>query len=400
MRKHFTNAVYGVMDYASRPLGMLLVGPIVLHKLGTSEYGMWMIATAVVSAGGVTASGFCDANIQRVAGLRGIGEADSMAHAVRSMLGINLVLGFTLVVGVWIAAPYAVRHIADSGLTAMRECLICIRIASVLILVRAVESVPVSTQRAFEQYGRTVQISTAVRLLTLASAALLVLSGGRTVSILAITVVLVLGTHIQIRELRRFLGDVSFWPAFQPEEKRALLSFGLTASGLNFLFPYLSGRANTISYAALRRTLLKAFLCDLLTVACGTGMLLIFGERLIRIWAGPTLANSAAGILPPIVMGSALTALGVTGTYAVHGLGHFRAVACISPGGRTAMLLLMIYLLHHIGIQRMVIAPVCYGSVALLVYLLLLCRLGIGQKGTGTASSLAIPCELQEGSNL
>ena len=62
-------------------------------------------------------------------------------------------------------------------LTPARECLISLRIASALILVRAVESVSVSTQRAFEQYRGTVQISTAVRLLTLASAAVLVLSG-------------------------------------------------------------------------------------------------------------------------------------------------------------------------------------------------------------------------------
>jgi O-antigen/teichoic acid export membrane protein len=445
MRKHLINAVYGILDYASYPIGMLLVAPIVLHKLGASEYGIWMIATAVISAGGIIASGFCDANIQRVARLRGAGETDSMGHAVRSMLGINLMLGSALAVVVWIAAPYAARHIAISRLTPMRDCLICIRIASVLILVRAVESVGVSTQRAFEEYRGTVQISTAVRLLTLASAALLVLSGRRTVSILAATAIfLVLGTYIQLRRLRRLLGDVSLWPSFQPEETRVLLSFGvfawllalggvifgqfdrillgvslgalavapyvlciqfaqpifgLTASGLNFLFPYLSGRTNTISSAALKRTLLKAFLCNLLMVTCGASLLLLFGDRLIRIWAGPTVAHSAERILPPIVIGAALMGLGVTGTYAMQALGLFRTVACISLGGRTAMLLLMIYLLHHMGLQGLAIARVCYGSVALLVYVPLLRRLGIGS-GTSEVPSIAIPRELPEGSNL
>ena len=438
--------MYGILDYASYPFGMLLVAPIVLHKLGASEYGIWMIATAVVSAGGIIASGFCDANIQRVARLRGAGETDSMVYAVRSMLGINLVLGFTLAVVVWIAAPYAARHIAVSRLTPIRECLICIRIASVLIMVRAVESVGVSTQRAFEQYRGTVQISTAVRLLTLASAALLVLSGRRTVSILATTALfLVLGTYMQFRQLRKFLGDVSLWPAFQAEETRVLLGFGvfawlqalgsvvfgqfdrillgvslgalavapyalciqfaqpifgLTASGLNFLFPYLSGRASTISSPALKRILLKVFLCNLLMVACGAGTLLFFGERLIRIWAGPMVAHSASGILPPIVIGSALMGLGVTGTYAMQALGHFRTVACISLGGRTAMLLLMIYLLRHMGLQGLATARVCYGSVALLVYLPLMRQLGTGQRETAAVSPLGIPCELQEGSKL
>ena len=93
MRKHLTNAAFGVLDYVSYPVGMLLVAPIVLHKLGASEYGLWMIATALISAGGIVASGFCDANIQRVAHLRGSGQPDRIPHTMRSMLGINLVLG-------------------------------------------------------------------------------------------------------------------------------------------------------------------------------------------------------------------------------------------------------------------------------------------------------------------
>ena len=173
MKKHLTNAAYGVLDYASYPFGMLLVAPIVLHKLGASEYGVWTIATAVISAGGIIASGFCDANIQRVARLRGTGDTSVMVQTVRSILGINLVLGAMLAILTWIAAPYAARHIAASHVTLFHECLIALRIASVLILVRALETVSVSTQRAFEQYRGTVQISTAVRLLTLATAALL-----------------------------------------------------------------------------------------------------------------------------------------------------------------------------------------------------------------------------------
>jgi O-antigen/teichoic acid export membrane protein len=446
MKRHLANAAYGILDYASYPFGMLLVAPMILHKLGASEYGIWMIATAVVSAGGIIASGFCDANIQRVARLRGAGETDSMVHAVRSMLGINLVLGLVLALLVWIAAPYAARHIAVSRLTPVRECLICIRIASVLILVRAIESVSVSTQRAFEQYRGTVQVSTAVRLLTLASAAVLVLLGHRAISIMAATaVILILGTCVQFLQLGRFLGNVPLWPAFQAKETRVLLGFGvfvwlqavggvvfgqfdrillgislgaaavapyalciqfaqpifgLTASGLHFIFPYLSGRAQSISSEALRRSVLKAFLCNLLLVGCGAGMLLLLGHRLIRVWAGPVIAHSAAEILPPIVIGSALMGLSVTGTYTMQALGLFRTVACISLGGRTAMLLLMIYLLHHTGIQGLAIARVCNGALALFVYLPLLRHFRVGAREAATLPSLIIPYELKGGAKL
>jgi len=444
MRRHLTNAVYGILDYASYPVGMLLAAPIILHKLGASEYGLWMIATAVVSAGGIISSGFCDANIQRVARLRSSGELHSVVQTVRSMLGINLVLGLAIAVGVWIAAPLAARHIAVSGLTPVRECLICIRIASGLILVRAVESVGVSTHRAFEQYRGTVQISSAVRLLTLASAALLALFGRRTVSILMATAILLaVGTYLQFRGLRSLLGPVTLWPTFQFGESKVLLGlgffvwlqtlgsvvfgqfdrillgvslgalavapyalcvqfaqpiFGLTASGLHFLFPYLSGRAGALPNAALKRTLLKAFAANLVFVVSGAGLLILAGDRLIRLWAGPAVAISAKGIFIPIVLGSALMGLSVTGTYAMQALGHFRTVALISLGGRAAMLVLMIYLLHHMGLRGLATSRVCYGLIALIVYLPLLRQLGITGKESKSAQGIAIPCDLQEGS--
>ncbi|HEV2486812.1 MAG TPA: polysaccharide biosynthesis protein [Terracidiphilus sp.] len=444
MKKHLTNAGYGVLDYVSYPIGMLLVAPIILHRLGTAEYGLWMIATAVISAGGIIASGFCDACIQRVAHLRGDGDFSIMPQTIQSMLCINGVLGLALSICVWVATPYAVPHIAVSSITSPTECLVSIRIGSLLILVRAIESVFVGAQRAFEKYRGTVQISTAVRLLTLGAAALLALFGQRTVSILIATgAFLVLGTYLQFRQLRNFLGAVSLWPRLQPNEMRILLKrgvfvwlqalgsvvfgqfdrillgtwlgalavtpyslcvqfshpiFGLTASALNFLFPYLSGRASTIPSSVLKQTLLKAFACNLILVACAASMLLIFGDTLIRIWAGPVVAQSAARILPPIVLGSALMGLSVTGTYAMQALGHFRTVAYISLIGRTAMLLMMIDLLRHQGLQGLALSRLGYGAVTLLVYLPLLQQLNVERRENGRVSPLVIPCEIQEGS--
>jgi O-antigen/teichoic acid export membrane protein len=445
LKKHLTNAAYGVLDYASYPFGMLLVAPIVLHKLGASEYGVWTIATAVISAGGIIASGFCDANIQRVARLRGTGDTSVMVQTVRSILGINLVLGAMLAILTWIAAPYAARHIAASHVTLFHECLIALRIASVLILVRALETVSVSTQRAFEQYRGTVQISTAVRLLTLATAALLALAGHGTVSILLGTgFFLIAGTYFQFRQLRRFIGVVPVKPAFQPQETRNLLRFGIfvwfqalgsvilgqldrillgislgavavvpyslcvqftqpifgvTASGLNFLFPYFSRHAHTSSALVLKRTIFKAFVCNAALVICGATILLLVGDRIIQIWAGAAVARSAAGILPLIILGASLMGISVTGIYAMQAFGLFRTVAFISLGGRAVMLLLMIYLLRHLGIEGLAIARVCYGVSYVLVYFPLLRRFEANHSASHIGSAITLGREVEEGSN-
>jgi len=446
MRKHLTNAAFGVLDYASYPIGMLLVAPIVLHRLGASEYGLWMISTALISGGGIIASGFGDANIQRVAYLRGTGRLALIPDTVRSMLGINLLLGCTLVVGAWIAAPYAAPHIAVAHQTSARECLISLRIASVLILLRSIETVSVSAQRAFEQYRGTVQISTAVRLLTLAAASVLAFVGEGTIGILLATaVVMAWGTYMQFRQLHTRLGLGPLWPLFRIGETRVLLGlglfvwlqalfavafgqfdrillgvsmgalavapyalcvqfahpiFGLTASGLNFIFPYLAGNASTMSSAALRRTLLKAFSCNLLLVGCGALMLLLVGNRLLRLWAGPAVAQSAGKILAPIVLSSALLGLGVTGTYALQALGLFRTVAIISVVSRAAMLLLMIQLMRHMGLQGLALSRLCYGATGLLVYLPLLGQLNIAKRTRSRVSPLSKSYEIQEEAKL
>jgi O-antigen/teichoic acid export membrane protein len=399
MRKHLTNGVYGVLDYASYPFAMLLVAPLVLHRLGAAEYGVWMIATAVISSGGIIASGFCDANIRRVARLRGAGETESMVATVRSMLGINLLIGITLALAAWFAAPQAAIHITAASRTPMRECLVCLRIASALILVRAVESVSVSTQRAFQRYRDPVKVAVAVRILTLGSVALLVHFHYSSIAMLTATGIFLILGQLDRLMLGVYLGAIALAP-YALCIQFAQPIFGLTASGLNFLFPYISGRETTATPEELTRIVVKAFVCNLLLVLVAAGALLTFGPRLIELWAGHAVGHSAAAILPPIVIGSALMALGVTGTYAMQALGLFRAVACISLSGRAATLALMVYLLHHMGLQGLAIARVWYGAIALLVYLPLVYELAIKRRKSTPIASLTIAPSLHEGSSL
>lgn len=440
MKKHLTNAAYGVADYASYPVGMLLVAPVILHRLGAAEYGLWMVATAIVSAGGIVASGFCDANIQRVARLRGTGCVDTTVQTVRSILGINLVLGLALCGFVWFVAPAAASRLVAGHQLSMAECLISLRIAGTLILVRAVESVAVSTQRAYERYRATVEISVAARLLTLTCAAALALAGLRAVSLLVATgVFLILGCALQYHRLWQLLGRPSFWPTFHPESTRALLKFGafvwfqalggvifaqfdrillgvtmgakivapyalcvqftqpvcgLAASGLNFVFPYLSSRMGSISSAELRRVVLKAFLCNVAAISLTSAPLLFMGDRMIRLWAGANVAEKAAPILPLILLGSALTGLSVTGIYALQSLEQFRTVSMIGLGSRVAMLPVMMYLLRHMGLYGLAISRLCLGAIALLVYVPLVRRLWTTTADSPSPSTF--PLALQE----
>ena len=433
MRDQFANAAYGVLDYAAYPIGMLLVAPIVLHHLGPAEYGLWAIAIAAVSTGGIVASGFGDANIQHVAKLRGSASRQALESVVRSMMGINLVLGLLLACAGWLLSPLAARHIAAPDILLQRSSLLSLRIASVLMLVRALESVSISTLRAFERYGAAVRISIAMRLLTLAMAALLAFKGHGTLSIMVATLLLmVLGTCAQFFRLHQFLGAASLWPAFSRDATRAIFGFGiyswlqavagvlfgqvdrlligvslgavvvasyalciqlaqplfgLTAAGLHFLFPYLAGRVDTFSHTSLKQTLRQAFAVNFLLVAIGTTFLLAFGERLLRVWAGAAIAQTAAPFFPLVVIGSALLGLSVTGTYALLALGKVNTVAWLAITSGIAMLLMMFWLLPHSGVHGLATARIFYGLFSLLLYIPLLRSLASRRSLTTVAAS-------------
>ena len=418
MRRHLSNAAYGVLDYASYPAAMFLVAPIVLRRLGGAEYGLWIVSASVISAGGILASGCCDVAMQRVARLRGENRIDAARHTVRSLLTINFVCGLLIMIVVWFAAGIIANRISTSRPISVSECLYSIRISGTCILLRAIDSVAVITHRAFEQYRVSVQISVISRILTLTSAAVLASMGFRVVAIVVATgLALLAGVVLQFVRLRDHFGVLPLLPTFDTSEIAVLLRpgvfawmqsvcgvafgqldrillavsfdagalapyavcvqfaqpiFGLAASGLHFIFPLISRRSHKLESNSLLQLLAKSVACNLLVVVIPAIGLLAYGNTAIHKWSGGEIREQALAILAPVVLSSALMGMGVTGTYAMQALGRFRTVALLSAGGRIAALLLLICLLPHWGVQGVLLARICFGATALLVYVPLL----------------------------
>jgi O-antigen/teichoic acid export membrane protein len=418
MKTHLSNAIYGVLDYAAYPIGLLVVAPVVLHNLGVVRFGIWTVANAVVSTGSIIASGFGDANIQHVASRRGAGDHDAPLRAVRALMGINLMLGIAIAVLGWVLSPIVAAHVSGSSAALEQTCLWSLRVACVMLVVRAIESVCISTQRAFERYGAAVRISIVARLLALAAVAGLTFLSHSVAAIMGAACPLTLaGLGLQLIRLKRLLGADSLIPAFDRGAMHALMSFGafcwlqavsgvvfsqmdrltlgvslgaaavasyafcaqmaqpifgFAASGLHFLFPYLSNRSASMSPAALRRSLLIAFACNLVFVAASAGALLLLGNRILHVWAGAEIARSAAPIMPVIVWSSALLGLNVTATYALLALGRVRMVMGFNLASGAIMLLLMLYLTPRFGIKGIAFARLSYALISLLLYIPLL----------------------------
>jgi O-antigen/teichoic acid export membrane protein len=439
MRSHLSNAAYGVLDYAAYPIAMLVSAPTLLKHLGVAQYGIWIVTTAALNTGSIIASGFGDANIQYISSARSCGDSGVLLRAVRSMLGINLLLGAALAAISWMLVPLAARHVAGSATGLGGACLLSLRIASALMLVRAVESVCISTQRAFERYGAAVRISLFVRVITVVAAVLLSLRGLGVAAIMVATACfMVLSTAAQLIRLKIYLGASSLLPSFDRQTTSALFSvgafswllavssvvftqadrlllglslgattvtayalcvqmaqpvYGIASSGLHFLFPYLSARSATSEPSAIRKAVLTAFSVNLLIVAAGTGILLLFGPVALYAWVGRPVAQSAVNILTPIVCSFALLGLSVTGYYSLLALGRIHMVTALNLSGGSIMLLLMVWLLQLQGVHGIAMARLSYGLVALLMYVPLARVLGGARAPSLSSSGIHPVCE-------
>ena len=439
MKAHLSNAVFGILDYTAYPIGMLLAAPALLRHVGVTQYGLWMLATAAVSAGSIIASGFGDANIQHIAKARSQKDMKAVVRTVRSTMAINLLLGIVLMLTFWLSVPHVVGRIAQPDADSQKACLWSLRIASVLILVRAIESVCISTQRAFERYGAAVRISILARMLTLVAAVLLACRGLGVVSIMIGTGILVaVGTIAQLVQLQQHLGTASLLPYFDQSATVALLSFGIfswfqavsgviftqidrlmlgvslgatavtayvlcvqmaqpiygiAAAGLHFLFPHLAGLETHTNSSTLNKTVLSAIAANLAFVAVATAAELLLGHTVLHLWVGVSIAEKSAVILAPIVWGFALLGLNVTGYYALLALGEVRTVTMLGILGGAVMVALMVLLLPRIGINGLAIARLSYGAISLFVYYPLFRRLHSKSNSHCSAVNIYPSCE-------
>jgi exopolysaccharide biosynthesis WecB/TagA/CpsF family protein len=417
-KQHLPNAVCGVLDYAAYPVGMLLVAPVILRHFGVERYGVWAVATAAITAGSILASGFGDANIQQIASDRGAGDFSRLLQTVRCTMGIHVVLGLCIGLIGWTLSPYVAQHVVAHGAALRTDCLWSLRIASMIMPTRAIECVCISTQRAFERYGPAVYVSIAGRTVSLGLAALLACVGRSVAGILlASLAVIVASAWMQLGRLRQLLGAASLSPKFDRDSLHALFRFGifswllalaaiiagqvdrlvagvalgatavasyalcvqiaqplygLTASGLHFLFPHLARRQVTSSAAMLRKIVGRAFMANLCMTAVGVAILLAMGTRVIRAIAGDGIAVAAAPVLPLIVWGTALLAMSVTAYHALLAFGCVRTVTFISIAGGCAMLLPLDWLIKNHGVHGIAIARIAYGGAAMLLYVPLL----------------------------
>lgn len=408
------NAFYGIADYVALPLGMLLTAPFLLRHLGAAQYGVWILASAAVSSGGLISGSFGDANIKYVGECRGRRDWQGVVRIVRNMLSINIVLSGLLAILLWCLASFATRHIIKTDFQLQMICLQSLRIGSGLLLVKSIESVFSSTLRAFETYGSTVRIAISSRFAILAAAVVLA-EYGRTVSWIMVATLLIstVGALAQALALRNQIGNFSPIPSWHRETISNVAAFGtfswvqaiasvvfshadrfivgffmgasavayyglcvqiaqpihgLISSGMNFLFPHLSARYSIAPILEIRRKISLALKINVGVVAALSLPVLIFGKHFIAIWIGAFFSQKPPLVFPLIVCSFALLGLNVTAHYALLAAGQVRVVTYLNLAAGIVMLIVAMKLIPAYGLQGAALARIVYGPITCLAY--------------------------------
>lgn len=435
MKTHLANSINGALDYIAYPAGMLLLAPSILQGMGVDRYGVWVSANALLMTGSVLASGFGDANIQFVAERRNHQDKRQLIDTVQSTLGIHLSLGILIAGIAWIAAPMLTRFTLKSHAELSADSLWAFRFTALLILMRALETVCGSTQRAFGRYGAAIHASLTARMLSLVAAWLLPYWQQSVAAVmLAMVVVNGIGLWVQFHQLLPVIGIPSLRPSFRSHTARGLLSFGaftwiqaasgllfgqvdrliagvtlgtsavtvytfctqlaqpiygISAAGLHFLFPHLASSARNHAGPSIRRAVLGTLAVNLAFVAISVAGMIVYGRTILLHWVGPTIANASGNLIPLMAWGSGLSAASVTGAYSLLALGKPRMVVTLSILGGVAMAVSLALLVPRLGLMGIAYSRLFPGLFAILVYIPLYFQ--IRQRRTSAEAATELP---------
>jgi len=414
-RSALCNGAIGMLEYLAQPLGLLLSAPYLLRHLGSAQFGVWVLAGAAVNGGNTISSGFGDAAIRFVAMYRGCEDRSGVEQAVRVTLAINLVLGGAVAIAIWLLAPFIAIRAAHGNQPLAFSCTASLRIGSLLLVVRSVDSVLGCTLRAFERYAPAASIATAFRFAVLAAAVALSAMRQGVVAIMAVTLLLaLLSVAAQGFAVRAIAGRILLLPSFARQPFKQVLSFGVfswlqgisaiaftqadrlavgvivgatavaqyglcaqaaqsihgtIAAGFHWLFPHLSRRLETdpprrIGSAAIAAGSLNVLLAALAAAACA-----LFSRRILSLWMGPEFAQQAAPLFATMSVAYGLFAMNVTAHYVLLALGRVRLVTALNLAAAVSVMALMIPLATTFGSLGAACARLIAGPITCLLYL-------------------------------
>ena len=412
---HISNAAYGIADYVTLPALMLCSAPFLLHHLGVDQYAIWVLSSAAVTSGLMLSAGFGDAALKYIAAYRGKNDSAGVQRIIRNMIGINLSLGTIIALLLAAFIPFLVVHLPNLNST-LRICYSrSLTIGCILLVVKAVESVFICAQRAYERYDIAARFTIATRIVTICATVVIVGFGGGAVTIMLATLIAaVISVILQALAIKAHIHELRLWPQLDHATVKELFSFGafswlqgliglltsqadrflvayllgtqtvavysicvqaampihgIAAAGLQVLFPYLASRLGYLSRSAIRQTFRYTFTANVVIVSVLAAPFLFASHFILRLWMGTPFADRASTVLTLTACGYALLGLNVTGYFTLMAIGRIKLLAVFNIIGAVIMLSAIALLAPRFGVAGAAAGRLIYGPILCLIYI-------------------------------
>jgi len=410
------NSAFSIVEYLAQPVAMLLAAPFLVHHLGPQQYGVWMLASAILGSVGILSTGFGDATVKYVSRYRARADGAGVERTIRATLTINAALAIVFAGLIWMSAHFAVHRIFKVEPALQAASVRALKISAIILVLRSSESVFVSTLRAFERYGPPAKLNVFLRSMVVLSAVAVVALGRGVVEIMIATLfwsTVVMG--LQAVAARKVAGPFNPMPTLQFSALREVFHFGcfswlqalagvtfsyadrfilgallgtapvavyvicvqaaqpihgLSAAGFNFLFPHLSSRHEAGEVHGPRRVLKLALTTNVVVAAMLSLPFILFARPILRVWMGAQFAEQGHLALAILAVSYAALAMNVVAHNSLLALGRVRTVAALNIAGGLVLLAMMAILIPHSGIAGAATGRAIYTALLAAGYLI------------------------------
>lgn len=247
------NSFYSVIQFVIPTLLLLGLTPVLIHRMGIENYGLWMLATSVLGLMGVAEFGLNTAISKFVAEFVGNRDTNALSQVVSGSLVAYVLLGLGLIFPLYANFPALAGIFEPSETLSSDQIGSVIRLASFGFLPLLFRSGAMAILVGFQRFEFPVIMTVGYQILSYTAALIVTLSGGSVAQVVGSTVVVLwitalAGVFVALRMLKHF--NVKFTLAHSKKTLRNLFSFALI-SGISGLGSRLFSFADRLAVGAV-----------------------------------------------------------------------------------------------------------------------------------------------------
>jgi O-antigen/teichoic acid export membrane protein len=364
------NVYWNTLDYIVLPAALLVLTPFFVNKLGSHQFGIWVLANALTGLTGVFGFGLAGATIKYVSLYAEREDWESTKRVVRSTLTIYGSLGFITCLLVLVLAPVLVSRVFHFSESDWSLAIASLRIAALCFLVRMVQEVLQATVQGCHRFDISARINILSKTAILLTSAALVLLGRGITSILYATIfVSVCSTLVFGMSTKKLIAGLSFKPLVHAEALKEVMGFGLytwlqglagtvfaqadvflvaallgpdaltiysvcqrlamqihslMAAASAFLFPFSSAAVERSDLVLLQKVCSRVM--RLIAIAASALGITVFvlSQSILTLWMNPQFASSGSQLLKALALAYSLLAMSVVPYQVLNGAGFVR----------------------------------------------------------------------------